>query len=325
MNVFNVDDLVRQGRLADAFSALTQAASAGNTAAALTLANWRMSGALIRRDLEAARDLFAQAARFGSKEAEPALLALLANGAGGTAERHWGQALTRLRQRQEEDPAARQQCELLNGMALDEHGLPTTRFEGDLLRADPEIRFFAGFFTPQECAYLSDLAQPLLQPSVVIDPRSGAFVENPIRTSTAAAFPFVMETPVLNALNNRIAAATNTNYRQGEPLQVLSYAPGQQYRLHSDAIPAGNQRIVTLLVYLNEGYEGGETEFPQLQLTVRGRVGDALMFRNVDKTGRPHPQAVHAGKPVLAGCKRLASKWIREQPLNLAGPPGRPF
>ncbi|MEI9890695.1 MAG: hypothetical protein WDN45_08980 [Caulobacteraceae bacterium] len=51
---------------------------------------------------------------------------------------------------------------------------------------------------------------------------------------------------------------------------------------------ANGQRVATALVYLNdEALEGGETDFPQLNLRHRGRKGDALVFFNVDASGRP--------------------------------------
>ncbi|WP_294172114.1 2OG-Fe(II) oxygenase, partial [uncultured Sphingomonas sp.] len=126
--------------------------------------------------------------------------------------------------------------------------------------------------------------------------------------------------------NRRIAAATGTTYEQGEPMQVLSYAPGQQYKLHSDALTGDvNQRVVTFLVYLNDDYDGGATVFPDLHLMVRGSRGEGLLFRNVTAEGAPHPLARHAGQPVTSGRKMLLSKWIRMSPLDLSGPPGRPL
>ena len=83
--------------------------------------------------------------------------------------------------------------------------------------------------------------------------------------------------------------------------------------------------MLTLLVYLNDGYDGGETEFPDLGLRVRGAPGDALLFASVDAAGAPCPAARHAGLPVRSGEKFLLSKWIRAAPLDLSGPPGRPF
>ena len=128
------------------------------------------------------------------------------------------------------------------------------------------------------------------------------------------------------AINRRIAAATGTRYEQGEPLQVLSYQSGQEYKLHSDALPGGdNQRVATFLVTLSDGFVGGATSFPRLSLELTGKPGDGLHFVNTDSAGRPEPAMWHAGMPVSQGRKLMLSKWIRERPLDLAGPPGRPF
>jgi prolyl 4-hydroxylase len=101
---------------------------------------------------------------------------------------------------------------------------------------------------------------------------------------------------------------------------VLRYAPGEQYREHSDALPGvapNQQRVLTFLVYLNEDYEGGETAFPAVGLEVRARTGDGLLFRNASPDGTPDPRALHAGLPVTSGAKLIASRWIRAAPLIL--------
>jgi prolyl 4-hydroxylase len=126
------------------------------------------------------------------------------------------------------------------------------------------------------------------------------------------------ESPAVHALNRRLAAASDTRVEQGEPLQVLRYSPGQEYRPHLDAIAdVDNQRILTFLVYLNDDYVGGETEFLATGLKVKGAKGDGLLFRNADTAARPDPRAKHAGLPVDSGEKYLASRWIRERPIQL--------
>jgi prolyl 4-hydroxylase len=142
-----------------------------------------------------------------------------------------------------------------------------------------------------------------------------------VRNSDVAAFPLAYETPAVHALNRRLAAISATAPEQGEPLQILRYGPGQQYKAHSDALPnAANQRICTALVYLNEDYAGGETHFLANDLKVRGAVGDAILFVNADREGRPDADARHAGLPVTRGTKLLASRWIRARPLDLSMP-----
>ncbi len=317
--------LAQQGAVGEAFALLRQACALGDAEAASKLAGWRLSGAIIRRDLGEARDYFGLAAKYGLSEAEPIYIALLANGAGG-CDRAWGQALERLHDRAKLDPDCAEQLALLCSMGLDPTGEPLVAFTRGTLHRDPLIERLPGFLTREEASYLIRIAQPNLQPAVVVHPQTGALISDPVRTASSAAFPFVSENPVLHAINRRIAAATGTTYEQGEPLQILSYEPGQEYKLHSDALlPGSNQRMATFLVALNTEFEGGATAFPRLGLELRGQSGDALHFINVDQSGRPEPAAWHAGLPVLRGRKLLLSKWIREKPLDLAGPPGRPF
>jgi prolyl 4-hydroxylase len=47
-------------------------------------------------------------------------------------------------------------------------------------------------------------------------------------------------------------------------------------------------------------------------LTVKGRQGDVLVFRNIGPDGGFDPLSEHAGLPVTGGIKYLASRWIRE-------------
>lgn len=317
--------LAGRGQIAEAYGLLGRAAERGDAMACATLAEWRMSGGLIRRDLGEARKFYERAAQLGLEQAAPYAIALLASGPGGSG-RDWPAALERLRSLARRDPLARRQRDLIDAMALDANGDPLTPFEQAERCASPPIGTFAAFLTPRECRYLADMAAARLLPAVVVDPRTGQQVRNPIRTASSASFPLVHEDPVIHAINRRIAAATGTTWDRGEPLQVLSYAPGEEYKLHSDALPPGqNQRSDTFLVWLNDDFDGGETAFPRLGLELRGNAGDAVRFSNVRADGEAEPAAVHAGLPVTRGRKLMLSKWIRQQPLDLAGPPGRPF
>jgi prolyl 4-hydroxylase len=164
------------------------------------------------------------------------------------------------------------------------------------------------------------MAEPWLTPSVVVDPHSGQLVQNPVRTSDAMAFPWIAESPAVHALNRRIAAATGTTTAQGEPLQVLRYRPGGEYKPHFDAIDGlANQRILTMIVWLNEGEEGGATMFLENGLRLKGGTGDALLFRNARADGSRDPEARHAGLPVTRGEKLIASRWIRARTYDRIG------
>lgn len=314
-----VQALVAQERYAEAAQRLIDAAEAGDPDALLELADWRIFGDILRRDLAAARRLLCLAAEAGKREAFLPAAAFLANGTGGPAD--WDGATALLRQASPWSPCARAQIELLAAMNLDSHGGPSRTPAKEAFSQAPAAWTARGFLTAAECDWLAEVTEPWLQPSVVVDPATGRMVSNPIRTSDGAQFGVVRDYPVVSAINRRIAALSATDLDQGEPLQVLRYRPGAEYKPHYDALPAGgNQRVATVLVYLTDDYEGGETAFLRTGLSFRGRKGDALLFRNVRPDGRPDPMSLHAGLPVRSGVKTIATRWIRERPFTFPPP-----
>lgn len=314
------DALAAAGRAGEAYRLLSGPAAAADPEALARLANWRLSGDLIRRDLAASRDLFRRAAEAGHREAARIHTAFVANGTGAPAD--WQEALRLLRLY--DFPGASAQLALIDRMRLSPSGDPLEPPARRQLSDRPWVSQFQALFSPAECDFLAAEAQPWLAPSVVIDPRTGRQHRNPVRTSDGMSFALFLEGPAVHALNRRIAAATGTGVAQGETLQVLRYRPGQEYKPHFDAVPGEtNQRILTMLVYLNEGYDGGETVFLKTGLSFKGNKGDALLFRNALADGRADELTQHAGRPVSAGEKLLASRWIRARPFTF--PPPRPL
>ena len=312
--VAEAEQLLRMGQAQNAVNLLGTAAAKGDADALLTLAELCLVGQVVHRDLPLSRDLFRRAAEAGSSAGAAVYRAFVANGTGATPD--WPKAIELLEQAAKSDPVADQELAIISQMALTADGAPTTRVEGESLSVSPEVQLFRGLFSPAECDFLINASKPKLGPSLVVDPSTGQQVPNPVRTSEAAAFPLATESPAIHALCRRLAAASNTTVGQGEPLQVLRYSAGQEYKPHFDAIDrADNQRILTFLVYLNDDYEGGETEFLATGLKVKGRKGDGLLFRNADDSGRPDPNAQHAGLPPTKGAKLLASRWIRQRPV----------
>ncbi len=88
-----------------------------------------------------------------------------------------------------------------------------------------------------------------------------------------------------------------------ERLRVYRYGPGQQFDWHQDGEYRSGASVsrFTLMVYLNDDYEGGGTSFGDVfsphvfqDFTVRPETGKALLFH--------HPLS-HRGDPVLRGRK----------------------
>ncbi len=253
-----------------------------------------------------ARDLFARAGAAGHRKAAIVFCNLMASGG------EWERGLALLRALAEMSPRCRRELAIVEAMDPDA-AVPV----GEVLSEAPRLTLFQALFTRAECDYLVEAAAPMLQPSVVVDAATGRQRPDPVRVSDSVGFTLPLENPAVHALNRRIAAASGTDVAQGEPLQVLRYRPGGEYKPHFDAIPGfANQRILTMLVWLNEGYGGGETHFLNPGLKLKGRAGDALLFRNAGADGRRDPDAGHAGLPVTHGEKLIASRWIRARPFE---------
>ena len=302
---------VQAGRVVEGVGLLE---ASGDPDCLVELAFWNLQARGIPRDLARARELFGLAAEAGHAQARMVYLSLLANGTGGPPD--FASAVRMLEAM--DDESARRQLQLLTDMSIYEHGDPHAVPEGSLVGSTPEAHVFRHLFTPEECRFLIEAAEPAFHRAPVGHVSSGGrLMVNQVRTCDVAAFPWVAETPVIHALNRRIAKAAKTSVRNGEPLQILRYGRGQEFKPHRDCTEDRvNQRVLTMLVYLNDAYTGGETLFLKSGLNVRGETGDGLLFRNAAPDGTPDMDSLHAGLPVLSGEKLIASRWIRQKPFG---------
>jgi prolyl 4-hydroxylase len=312
MTVERARALFQAGRTGEAVALMERLAEAGDGEANYALANWRLFGQYGPRDATAAHNHLRKAGEKGDLAAIRVRAFLTASGTGCDPDPKKAERM--LRKIARRDPYAALQVDLLARMAGRSAGRGTRR---DRLSDEPLVEMVRGLFTPEECAYVMKRAEPSLGPSIVVDHVTGKEMLNPVRTSYGTNFGPMQEDLVINAFNRRLAAATGTPYACGEPLYILRYTPGQEFKPHVDALPGvSNQRAWSALVYLNEGYEGGDTRFLKLGLTTRGGVGDTLIFRNADDQGHGDPRVEHAGLPVAAGVKWMASRWIRQHPFD---------
>ena len=104
-----------------------------------------------------------------------------------------------------------------------------------------------------------------------------------------------------------------------EDLQIVRYPQGGFFNPHYDADLDANEphRRITILIYLNDDYTGGETHFPRANITVAPKRGTAIMFWTLNSRGELLEDSLHAGKPIISGVKWIANKWI----INSSTPP----
>jgi len=181
-----------------------------------------------------------------------------------------------------------------------------------LLPVYPQPMVLHDFLTPHERNYIIKKAEDNLKPSTVS--KTGELMES-VRKSETAWLSY--EDPVVMGVINKCLKHTDRPIRNCEMLQVLRYKPDGYYKPHQDIIEGDeNRRMYTFILALNDDYEGGETEFPNLNKTFKLKAGDALFFQNLDNHGSFTSKALHGGRPVKSGEKWICNLWIKKHALN---------
>jgi prolyl 4-hydroxylase len=203
----------------------------------------------------------------------------------------------------------------------------------EVLSEDPPVHAAPGLLPAEVCDALIARARPLLAPAKVYNGSASGQTTGEDRRNSAAEFHVTDRDVVMLAACDRLCALAGLPTMQAETCQVLHYEVGERFSPHFDffdpkvaghaaALAEGGQRVATVLVYLNDNLEGGETDFPLLGLRHRGGKGDGLVFRNLDAAGRPDYRTLHAGLPPTRGEKWLLSLWIRDRAPTCFGDPG---
>ena len=287
---------------------LGDAAQAGGADAAAHLAVLIGGGIYARQSWDGALDCLQRAAELGCRNSGRQLQ-ILAGAQAGDGPDPW----RRLRQAIDLDPWLRPAA-------------------SEVLSDSPPVRSVRGLIPSPACAWVIEQSEARLAPAELYDLATGKPVRGTETRLNRIANFSLTDTCLLNILiQTRMSGAVGIPFHMMEPFAVLHYAVGEEYGEHVDyldpAIPAyaqemerSGQRVATCLIYLNEGYEGGQTEFPQLGVSFKGRLGDALIFFSADPaTGRPDPRAVHAGRTPTSGQKWLLSQFFRNRPMVGAG------
>ncbi|KAI4314712.1 hypothetical protein L6164_027592 [Bauhinia variegata] len=205
----------------------------------------------------------------------------------------------------------------------------------ELISWEPRAFVYHNFLTKEECEYLISIAKPHMHKSTVVDSETGKSTDSRVRTSSGTFLARGRDKIVRN-IEKRIADFTFIPVEHGEGLQVLHYEVGQKYEPHYDYFQDnyntknGGQRIATVLMYLTDVEEGGETVFPDAKgnfstvpwwndlsdcgkkgLSIKPKMGDALLFWSMKPDATLDPSSLHGGCPVIKGNKWSSTKWMR--------------
>lgn len=128
------------------------------------------------------------------------------------------------------------------------------------------------------------------------------------------------------AFRRHIPECTDDAIEWFEAPQVLRYGPGGQYGRHADAdhfVPEQRgwirsiDRDYSLLLYLNDDFEGGELSFFRYNYRYRPRSGDLLLFPSDNRF-------VHQAEVVRSGLRYCVVSWAARMNGPRTGQPPPP-
>jgi hypothetical protein len=122
---------------------------------------------------------------------------------------------------------------------------------------------------------------------------------------------------IIAMIDQRVSKLLPQVLSNREEWQATKYSKGGHFNYHHDSgyfggEPAG-ERTHTVLLYLDTPNRGGATSFPLLDLEVKSVTGRLLVWSNLQANGETDPEMLHAGKPLLEGCKTTLITWIRQR------------
>lgn len=197
---------------------------------------------------------------------------------------------------------------------------------GQRLHEQPRVQLLKDFVPPAIRRWLIERARGRLARAHVYDGVARETTVHQTRTNSAALFGLLDTDCVLALVQHRIARCVGLAFRYLEPAAVLHYATGQEIKPHFDFVDPNvpnyaeeiaqrGQRVVTFLVYLNDDYGEGQTDFPRLGISHKGCGGEALYFVNALADGQADLRTLHAGRPPTSGEKWIVSQFVRNRPL----------
>ena len=152
----------------------------------------------------------------------------------------------------------------------------------------------------RECAGLVDRIESLGPAAAPVSTAHGMVMMPEVRNNTRVIFD---DDALARLLFERLAGAIPPVLAgmravgANERFRCYRYAPGQRFAPHYDgsfARTARERSLLTLMVYLNEGFTGGATAFHDFGVAAQPRTGTALLFQH---------QLLHEGCVIERGVK----------------------
>jgi len=182
------------------------------------------------------------------------------------------------------------------------------------------IKEYPNFLSDEECDMIIALSKDNLIDSTVYTEKEN--IINDSHRKSKQAWLYDNQNALIKSISEKVAKLTNMPIENQEPLQVVKYESGGFFNPHYDACDgdanfckrlngSSGARRITLLIYLNDEFTGGETIFPNVPYTAKPKKGKAVMFTGTNDKDQLIEESYHGGNPVKSGVKWICNKWIR--------------
>ncbi len=182
-----------------------------------------------------------------------------------------------------------------------------------------DILLFDNLVEPETCDHLMEVAEfcqfesaTILLGSVNTDVRNSGILpldrRNPIQKAANQLL-----TIKIAIIQETLARTYGVQFPQAEPCSILRYSPSQRYKRHIDNILLSSRvqeveqgiptRDVSIVGYLNDDFEGGETFFDRQSIKIKPKKGSAIVF----PAYYTHP---HQSIMVRSGRKYSWTTWL---------------
>jgi len=153
--------------------------------------------------------------------------------------------------------------------------------------------------------------------------QAGDGVQSSRTSSTAWCGGACAQNPTIKAVEKRVSELLGgIPMENAEPMQVLRYETGQFYKTHHDQnsprASAWGPRMFTVFMYVGDGYEGGLTNFPKLNVTIPAKKGAVCVWTSILDTDpyQRDDRTDHQSLPVESGVKYGVNYWIHMYPFR---------
>jgi prolyl 4-hydroxylase len=195
------------------------------------------------------------------------------------------------------------------------------KMEGFGFDKDPsqfiEPSIHPNFITKEDADYILEMAEYNYEESIIVG-------DKPDGIRKSQTYWLNKDDPIAKKIITKVCAIDKYNIEQAEDIQVVKYEPNGYYKEHHDSCCDDNDlckkfnkdgnRVLTMVIYLNDEFEGGSTRFPNIDKEYKPEKYSGILFYPMNKNGdKCHDNSLHAGMPVTSGEKYIANVWLRDK------------